>query len=150
MLHFAVPLVLLLGALPGTYAGNLIAQNNCNFPIWCGAAKNDGTFSPSVQVPAGGQYLSPKPAYNDNVGAVAKCGMTPGLLEPYQLELAVKDGRSWLDLSSITAAPFKPFHRHAEIAGTECVLDCQPWQGECEYPTSVDCQSMGDAIMTLC
>ncbi|KAI0097270.1 hypothetical protein GGR51DRAFT_566714 [Nemania sp. FL0031] len=140
----------LLAAFPQAYAGNLLVYNACPFQIWCASAKNDASFSETIPVAAGGTYLSPKPAMNDNIGAVVKCALNPSLHPVYQLELAVKDGRSWLDLSHEDGSPFLGHHRHAQIDGSECTIDCQPGESNCDYPTSVDCFSQGDAVMTLC
>ncbi|KAJ2989007.1 hypothetical protein NUW58_g3687 [Xylaria curta] len=117
MAKLTTALLSVLAMAPYSYAGNLIVKNQCPTTIWCGAAKNDGTFSPSVQVAPGASYTSPKPAYNDGIGAVLKCGQEQDMLHPYQLEMAVQNGRSWLDLSNLDGSPYHGFHRHAEIAG---------------------------------
>ncbi|KAJ8120756.1 hypothetical protein ONZ43_g2621 [Nemania bipapillata] len=139
-----------LAVLPQALAGNLIAFNGCPFQIYCASAKNDRSFTETVPVAPGETYWSPKPAYNDNIGSVVKCALSPTLRPVYQLELAVQDGRSWLDLSHVDGSPFLGYHRHAEIAGTSCVLDCPAGTEACEYPVQVDCQSEGDVVMTLC
>ncbi|KAI1149990.1 hypothetical protein F4825DRAFT_468575 [Nemania diffusa] len=148
--HLSVIAVSLLAAFPQAFAGNLIAFNGCPFQIYCAAAKNDGSFSETVPVEPGKIYWSPKPAFNDNVGSVVKCGLTAALSPVYQLELAVQYGRSWLDLSHEDGNPFLAYHRRAEIAGSSCVLDCKAGEESCEYPVQVDCMNEGDAVMTLC
>lgn len=140
----------LAAACPTVLGSNLYAKNNCNFDIWCWAAKNDGTGSGTVQVGRnGGVYMSPLPADDDNVGSVLKCSEDPGLSKPFQMELAVQYGRSWFDLSAIDGDPFLDFTRHAEVAG-QCVLHCDPGSTSCEYPVQVDCETQEDAWMTLC
>ncbi|KAI1770210.1 hypothetical protein F4818DRAFT_446506 [Hypoxylon cercidicola] len=142
--------VVLSAALPTVLGGNLIAVNNCPFEVWCYAAKNDGTSAPSVQVGGnGGMYQSPLPALDDNVGSVLKCSMNPDLGQPFQMELAVQDGRSWFDLSAIDGDPFLQYQRHADVAG-QCVLHCDPGSSSCEYPVQVDCATTEDAWMSLC
>ncbi|KAI2603720.1 hypothetical protein GGR54DRAFT_644459 [Hypoxylon sp. NC1633] len=140
----------LLAAVPTTMGSSLWVHNNCHFDIFCDAAKNDGKFSGGVKVAQnGGTYMSPLPADNDNVGTVLKCALDPGLSRPFQMELAVQNGRSWFDLSAIDGDPFIQFHRHAEIAG-QCVLDCEPWSTACEYPVQVDCPTTEDAWLNIC
>ncbi|KAI1190858.1 hypothetical protein F5B17DRAFT_427145 [Nemania serpens] len=139
-----------LAALPQVFAGNLLVDNSCDFSIYCAGAKNDGTFTEVVHVAAGDILQSLKPANNDNVGAVLKCALDQSLETVYQMEMAVRDGKTWLDLSSLDGAPFVAYHRHAEIPGTTCTLDCAAGETACEWPTSVDCISNGDAILTLC
>ncbi|KAI1132844.1 hypothetical protein F5Y10DRAFT_260743 [Nemania abortiva] len=112
----------LLAALPQAYAGNLVAHNNCPFSIYCASAKNDATFSPTVEVVSGATYLSPQPAFNDNVGVVVKCALDPSLYPVYQMELAVQYGISWLDISHEDGDPFLQYHRHAEIRGVSRLL----------------------------
>ncbi|KAI1476068.1 hypothetical protein F4774DRAFT_394555 [Daldinia eschscholtzii] len=142
-------LSLALLCAPSAMAGNIIVQNNCKFDVWCDAAKNDGSSSPSVQVRAGRHYTSPLPAHNDNVGSVLKCSNAAKSRKVFQAELAVQNGRSWFDLSAIDGDPFLSHHRHAELAG-ECVLDCPPKSTACYYPVQVDCHTTRDAVMTLC
>ncbi|XXH01477.1 Protein SLG1 [Hypoxylon texense] len=146
-----ISLVLAGAALPtAVLGGNMIAVNNCDFDVWCWAAKNDGTTAPEVPVPGrGGMYQSPLPAADDNVGSVLKCSMSADYSQPYQMELAVQDGRSWFDLSAIDGNSFLPFMRHADIAG-QCVLHCDPGSNACEYPVQVDCPTQADAWLSLC
>ncbi|KAI1118411.1 hypothetical protein F5Y14DRAFT_263783 [Nemania sp. NC0429] len=139
-----------LAALPQAFAGNLLVDNSCEFSIFCAGAKNDGTFTEVVEVGGGEVLQSLKPANNDNIGAVLKCGLDNTLQNVYQMEMAVRDGKTWLDLSSLDGSPFVAYRRRAEIPGTTCALDCQAGQTNCEWPTSVDCISDGDAILTLC
>ncbi|KAI0459179.1 hypothetical protein F5B21DRAFT_499804 [Xylaria acuta] len=146
-----ITLLFLFAALPETLAGNLIVHNQCQFAMWCGSAANDGTFTPAVQVYQGGYYTSPQPARPGAPGVVVKCGRDSNILEPYQLEVAQDaDTRTWLDLSDLDGHPFKAYHRHAEIAGTNCVLDCQPGETACEWPYALDCYTTQDVVMTLC
>ncbi|KAI1175883.1 hypothetical protein F4777DRAFT_578493 [Nemania sp. FL0916] len=142
--------LLLAAAVPQALAGQMFAYNGCDFEIWCAGAKNDNTFSETVRVRPGEKYLSPKPALNDNIGTVVKCSLNPSLYPVYQLEVAVSERRSWMDLSSIDGTPFQQYHRHAEIDGTACIIDCPPGTSECEWPFGVDCLSEGDVIMSLC
>ncbi|KAL7619542.1 hypothetical protein AAE478_010082 [Parahypoxylon ruwenzoriense] len=144
-------LLLLLSALPGpSHGSTLRALNHCDFDIWCGAAKNDGTSRPTVKVAGkGGVYESPLKANNDNIGSVLKCATNAGLAHPIQMELAVQFGHSWFDLSAEDGDPFLQHHRHAEIAGL-CVLDCPPGDSSCVYPVQPDCQTMEDAWLYLC
>lgn len=184
----SVAAISVLAALPQAFAGNLIIDNSCDFSIYCAGAKNDGTFTEVIRVAAGEALQSLKPANNDNIGAVLKCGMDDTLESVYQMEMAVRDGKTWLDLSALDGSPFVAYHRHAEIPGvsdfylprsisswiflllvlaftrraeehvtdiysffkTSCTLDCQAGETGCEWPTSVDCISDGDAILTLC
>ncbi|KAF3067230.1 hypothetical protein GL218_08569 [Daldinia childiae] len=141
--------LLALLTAPAVIASDLIVQNNCNFHVWCSAAKNDGSSSASVKVHAGRHYTSPLPAYNDNVGSVLKCTDVSGSLSVFQAELAVQNGRSWFDLSAIDGDPFLPHHRHAELAG-QCVLDCPPGSTSCYYPVQVDCATTESAVLTIC
>ncbi|KAI1399180.1 hypothetical protein F4819DRAFT_488850 [Hypoxylon fuscum] len=143
-------IALVAAALPTALGSNLFVHNNCPFDVWCGSAKNDGASRPSVLVNGGGgTYQSPLPAEDDNVGSVLKCSRNPGLGQPFQMELAVQDGRSWFDLSAIDGDPFLDFPRHADIAG-QCTLDCPPGSTACEYPVQVDCATMEDAWLHLC
>ncbi|KAI1657048.1 hypothetical protein F4813DRAFT_396576 [Daldinia decipiens] len=141
--------VLALLAAPAVMASDIIVQNNCKFDVWCDAAKNDGSSSPSVKVHAGRHYKSPLPANNDNVGSVLKCTNVAGSRKVFQAELAVQHGRSWFDLSAIDGDPFLSHHRHAELAG-QCVLDCPPKSTSCYYPVQVDCATTENAVLTLC
>ncbi|KAI4861205.1 hypothetical protein F4820DRAFT_452155 [Hypoxylon rubiginosum] len=130
--------------------GNLYALNNCDFDVWCWGAKNDGTTSPEVLTGArGGIYESPLPAQDDDVGSVVKCSMHADYSQPFQMELAVQDGRSWFDLSAIDGDPFLPFTRHADVAG-QCLLHCDAGSISCEYPVQVDCATTEDAWLSLC
>ncbi|KAI1437065.1 hypothetical protein GGR50DRAFT_692562 [Xylaria sp. CBS 124048] len=149
---FKLLAVSILSVLPRALAGNIVIHNQCTFAMWCGAAKNDGTFTPSLQVVPGQSYLSPKPAGNrENIGVVVKCGMDAHLLQPWQVEMNVAtDGVTYLDLSSIDGSPFLAYHRHAEIPGTTCVIDCPPWTSDCDYPYNVVCHSQGDLSVTIC
>ncbi|KAI1139179.1 hypothetical protein F5Y05DRAFT_424845 [Hypoxylon sp. FL0543] len=140
---------LALAAVPVVLGSTLHVQNNCEFPIHCGAAKNDGTSSPSVEVGKGGTYHSPLAANNDNIGSVLKCATNAGLLQPFQMELAVQNGRSWFDLSALDGDPFVGYRRHAELAG-QCLLDCPGGSTTCEWPVQVDCASQEDAWLTYC
>lgn len=142
--------VLVLAAVPSALGSTLNVQNNCPFQIFCGAAKNDGTFSPSVPVPGGGhRWTSPLPANDDNIGSVLKCANNAGLAKPFQMELALQNGHSWFDLSALDGDPFIGVSRHAEIAG-QCVLDCPPGSVACEWPIQPDCQTSENAWLTLC
>ncbi|KAI3333931.1 hypothetical protein F4824DRAFT_502633 [Ustulina deusta] len=114
----AVPFVSLL---PQTFAKWLIAKNECPFEIWCAGAKNDRTFTPSSLVLPGQMYWSQLTADNDNIGAVLKCALNPQVQQPYQMEVNVQYGLSWLDLSAIDGDPFLAYHRHAEINWTETI-----------------------------
>ncbi|KAI2636620.1 hypothetical protein GGS21DRAFT_489375 [Xylaria nigripes] len=144
-------LLLLLSLLPRALAGNMIAHNQCAFDVWCSAAKNDGTFSPSVPVSPGQSYLSPKPANTDNIGVVVKCGMDARLLQPWQVEMNVDlSGTTWLDLSAIDGSPFAAYHRRVEIPGTACAVNCPAGASQCEWPYMVNCQSTGDLSIFLC
>ncbi|KAH9906055.1 hypothetical protein F4778DRAFT_728633 [Xylariomycetidae sp. FL2044] len=147
MFSFTKLAALLLVAVPGTLAGNLIVRNNLGFTIWCGAADNQGASSPVVAVPSGAGYTSPLPAMEG--GAVLKCADNPGYRPVYQFEVATTNGRTWMDLSSLDGSPFLGYHRHAEVPGTSCVLDCPAGSTACEWPVMVDCASTADAIMTL-
>ncbi|KAI1413402.1 hypothetical protein F5Y13DRAFT_189311 [Hypoxylon sp. FL1857] len=140
---------LALVAAPVVLGSELYIQNNCGFTMYCGAAKNDGTSSSSVQVGNGGTYHSPLPANNDNIGSVLKCATNSGLQQPFQMELAVQNGRAWLDLSALDGDPFVGYHRHAELAG-QCVLDCPGGATACEWPIQADCASQEDAWLTIC
>ncbi|KAI0483604.1 hypothetical protein F4859DRAFT_528958 [Xylaria cf. heliscus] len=112
-------LLFLFASLPAILAGNLIVHNQCQFTMWCGSAANDGSFTPAVQVYAGGYYTSPQPAVPGEKGVVVKCGLESNILEPYQLEVAQDaDTRTWLDLSDLNGRPFQAYRRYAEIAGT--------------------------------
>ncbi|KAI8624331.1 hypothetical protein F5Y19DRAFT_480709 [Xylariaceae sp. FL1651] len=143
--------VMLLAILPQALAGSLRVHNTCSFDIWCDGAKNDGKPpSPAVKVSSGQTYVSPKRANNDNIGAVLKCGTTKALPNPYQMEIAVDKGISYLDLSAIDGDPFLSHHRHAAIPGTSCVLDCPAGSTACEYPKTVTCKSQGEVTLTLC
>ncbi|OTA55064.1 hypothetical protein K449DRAFT_400250 [Hypoxylon sp. EC38] len=141
---------LAIAAIPVVLGSTLHAHNNCAFTIYCGAAKNDGSFSPTVAVASrGGIYDSPLLANNDNVGSVLKCATNAGLSQPFQMELAVQNGRSWFDLSALDGDPFVGYSRHAELAG-QCVLDCPASAKTCEWPIQVDCESQADAWLTIC
>ncbi|OTB03264.1 hypothetical protein M426DRAFT_24048 [Hypoxylon sp. CI-4A] len=139
-----------LAALPVAQCSDLFVLNNCNFNIFCAGAKNDGTSTVSTAVKGnGGTYKSPLLANDDNIGSVLKCSKNADMSKPFQMELAVQNGRSWFDLSAEDADPFVTYHRHAEIAG-QCVLDCPPGSTSCEYPVQPDCLTTEDAWMTLC
>ncbi|KAI8964170.1 hypothetical protein F5Y11DRAFT_112223 [Daldinia sp. FL1419] len=140
---------LALLAAPAVMASNLIVQNNCNFNLFCFAAKNDGTSSKSVKVSAGNHYQSPLPANDDNIGSVLKCTNTQGSRKVLQAELAVQNGHSWFDISALDGDPFLSHHRHAELAG-QCVLDCPAGSTSCYWPVQVDCYSTDDAVLTIC
>ncbi|KAI0009969.1 hypothetical protein F4779DRAFT_639801 [Xylariaceae sp. FL0662B] len=142
--------VALLAVLPTALGSNLFVHNNCGFAIWCGAAKNKGGLGPTVQVGgSGGVYQSPLPAENDNIGSVLKCATNQALAQPFQMELNVQYGRSWLDLSAVDGDPFLAYHRHAETAG-QCVIDCPAGSTACEWPHQIDCDSTENAWLTLC
>ncbi|KAI1263666.1 hypothetical protein F5Y18DRAFT_428946 [Xylariaceae sp. FL1019] len=143
-------LALSLVIAPQALAGDLRVQNHCSFAIWCAGAKNDGTAEASHQIGSGGSYTSSKPANNDNIGAVLKCGTDSRLAHPYQMEMAVQNGVSYLDLSAIDGDPFLSYHRHAEIPGTSCVLDCLAGSTDCEWPRLVTCKGQDDATLFLC
>ncbi|GAP88420.1 hypothetical protein SAMD00023353_2900980 [Rosellinia necatrix] len=145
-----IALTLLFALLPQALAGNLIVHNKCHFNIWCAGAKNDRTATPAYKVRAGHKFTSPSPAHDDNVGAVLKCSLASDLSSPYQLEVAVLEGRSFIDLSALDGHPFLAYHRHAEVRKGGCILDCPPGVQTCEWPEAVDCATAGDAIMTLC
>ncbi|KAI1087981.1 hypothetical protein F5B19DRAFT_496831 [Rostrohypoxylon terebratum] len=140
---------LIIIALPSALGSTLNVQNNCQFQIFCGAAKNDGTSSPGVPVPGRGHWTSPLPANNDNIGNVLKCANNAGLQQPFQMELTLQNGHSWFDLSALNGDPFISVSRHAEIAG-QCVLDCPPGSVACEWPVQKDCQTSENAWLTLC
>lgn len=125
-----------LAALPQVFAGNLLVDNSCDFSIYCAGAKNDGTFTEVVHVAAGDILQSLKPANNDNVGAVLKCALDQSLETVYQMEMAVRDGKTWLDLSSLDGAPFVAYHRHAEIPGVSALF-FSPSLAECRTRVSV-------------
>ncbi|KAI1768475.1 hypothetical protein GGR53DRAFT_462442 [Hypoxylon sp. FL1150] len=115
---FKLVSLVLSGALPSVLGGNLHAINHCSFDMWCWGAKNDGSTSPEVRVAAhGGVYASPLPAKNDNVGSVVKCSMHSDFSQPFQMELAVQNGRSWFDLSAIDGDPFLKYERHGDVSG---------------------------------
>ncbi|KAI1210254.1 uncharacterized protein F4807DRAFT_460083 [Annulohypoxylon truncatum] len=136
--------------LPSTLGSTLNVLNNCGFEIYCGAAKNDGSSSPAVRVNGGGStWQSPLAADDDNIGSVLKCANNLGLIQPFQMELALQNGHSWFDLSALDGDPFIGVSRHAEIAG-QCVLDCPPGSVGCEWPVQPDCQTSEDAWLTLC
>ncbi|GAW13944.1 hypothetical protein ANO14919_033360 [Xylariales sp. No.14919] len=107
----------LLAALPPALGGSLRVYNSCNFKFWCSSAKNDGTSTATTEVLPGQWYTAEKQADNDNIGAVLKCALNSYNGEPYQVELAVQNGKSWLDLSAVDGHPFLAYHRHAEIPG---------------------------------
>ncbi|KAI6083469.1 hypothetical protein F4821DRAFT_262853 [Hypoxylon rubiginosum] len=141
--------IVLSGALPTVFAGDLYAINHCSFDVWCWGAKNDGTDSPVELTTAnGGIYKSPLRANNDNMGSVVKCSMNSDRSQPFQMELAVQNGRSWFDLSAIDGDPFLPFTRHGDVSG-QCVLHCDPGSSSCEYPVQVDCETQEDAWLAL-
>ncbi|KAI0017539.1 hypothetical protein F4780DRAFT_796145 [Xylariomycetidae sp. FL0641] len=100
----------------------------------------------------GGAYSAPGPytANNDDVGAVLKCGTSPALSSPYQMELAISNGVAYLDLSAIDGDPFLARRRHAQLAAGLCVLDCPPGSTACEFPKLVTCNSQADATLTVC
>ncbi|KAK3940323.1 hypothetical protein QBC46DRAFT_435154 [Diplogelasinospora grovesii] len=139
--------LLTIFGIDSVLAGNLAVLNNCPFPIFCAGARNDGSGSGVNQVNGGAMYVNPYPALNDNVGVVAKCQTTPDLLHPYQLEVAIKDGTSWVDLSTVD--------------GTGCAqLTCAPNDNSCEWcapgnptcpdPRKIVCPSQNDVVLHLC
>ncbi|KAI1865018.1 uncharacterized protein JN550_008564 [Neoarthrinium moseri] len=132
--------------------GYLNVQNSCSFAIFCQGAKGDGTDTgAATSVGAGSSWTSPLAANDDNIGATLKCSLSSTLSSPYQLEMAVAAGRSWLDLSRVDGAPFEAFHRSAEWPGTSCpVLDCPAGSSACEWPTQIDCATTADVWMYLC
>ncbi|KAI0968212.1 hypothetical protein F4678DRAFT_464719 [Xylaria arbuscula] len=137
---------------PQAYSKFLIAKNDCGFEVYCAGAKNNGAFSPITKVLPGQWYQSPLSADNDNIGAVLKCDIDPALQKPFQLELNVQYGKSWVDLSAIDGDPFLPYHRHAELDGGLCSVDCPPGvAGDCEWPNvQPTCMTTGDATLYIC
>ncbi|KAI1353793.1 hypothetical protein F5Y01DRAFT_322593 [Xylaria sp. FL0043] len=131
-------------------AGWLLAKNDCGFNIWCAGAKNDGTFTQISEVLPGQLYRSDLRANNDNIGAVVKCALNNDIQQPYQLEVAVEHGNTWLDLSAIDGDPFLQYHRRAEVKGGLCAVDCPPGSHVCEYPVTMKCQTQDDATLYLC
>ncbi|KAI0553074.1 hypothetical protein F4679DRAFT_580744 [Xylaria curta] len=149
--YMSIALNFLLIALPGALAGNLIVHNQCIFEIWCGSAANDGTFTPAIHVDAGGFYTSPRPAIPGARGVVVKCGLDSNIQQPYQLEVAQDaDTRLWIDLSDLNGHPFQAYHRHAEVPGTNCILDCPGGVTTCEWPDQLACYSTQDVVLTIC
>ncbi|KAI0434176.1 hypothetical protein F5Y09DRAFT_357521 [Xylaria sp. FL1042] len=132
------------------FAGWLFAKNECSFEVWCAGAKNDGTFTEIRKVLPGQLYRSDLPAQNNNIGTVVKCAMNDAIHQPYQLEVNVENGLTWLDLSSIDGNPFLGYHRHAEVNGGLCALDCPPGSTACEYPVTMTCKTQADATLYLC
>ncbi|KAI1268086.1 hypothetical protein F5Y18DRAFT_377377 [Xylariaceae sp. FL1019] len=106
-----------LAMMPTALAGTLSVVNSCSFAIYCGGANNNGDDTPTFYVPAGTSWTSTLTAPNNNVGVALKCATNPGLLNPYQMEIAIQNGRAWLDLSAVDGDPFLAYHRHAEIPG---------------------------------
>ncbi|KAI0506088.1 hypothetical protein F5B22DRAFT_651137 [Xylaria bambusicola] len=140
----------LLSLAPPASAAYLKVLNLCPFEIYCGGAKNDGTFSPTVQVRSGQLYQSPLPANNDNIGAVLKCALNEQIQGPFQMELNLELGKAWFDLSAVDGDPFLAYHRYAEIDGGLCPLDCPPYTKDCEWPAFQTCMTTNDATMYLC
>ncbi|KAI1429820.1 hypothetical protein F5Y12DRAFT_795353 [Xylaria sp. FL1777] len=102
---------------PQILAKWLSARNECPFDVWCAGAKNDGTFTPSTKISQGQTYRSELTADDNNIGAVLKCALDPYIQQPYQMEVTVRRGLTWLDLSAVNGDPFLDYHRHAEING---------------------------------
>ncbi|KAI0163963.1 hypothetical protein GGR57DRAFT_498047 [Xylariaceae sp. FL1272] len=115
--HMPIIAVSLLAMMPAALAGTLSVHNSCSFGIFCAGANNKGDFTPTVSVPAGTSWTSLLSAENDNIGAVLKCATNSGLSGPYQMEIAILNGRAYLDLSAEDGDPFLAYHRHAEIPG---------------------------------
>ncbi|KAI1291465.1 hypothetical protein F5Y03DRAFT_400693 [Xylaria venustula] len=150
LLHLA--LISCFSLAPQVYSKWLIAKNNCAFEIYCAGAKNNGAFTPISKVLPGQSYQSTLAADNDNIGTVLKCGLDPPLLKPFQMELTVQYGKSWMDLSALDGDPFLPYQRYAEVDGGLCPIDCPPGVADpCEWPNGQQtCMTTGDATLYLC
>ncbi|KAK5626400.1 hypothetical protein RRF57_002115 [Xylaria bambusicola] len=142
-------LSLLFLATPAS-AAVLKALNLCPFEIYCGGAKNDGTFSNTTKVPSGALYRSPLQANNDNIGTVLKCALNDQLQQPFQMEVNIQFGITWFDLSAVDGDPFLAYHRYAEVDSGLCPLDCPPYTKNCEWPVQLTCLTMNDSTMYLC
>ncbi|KAI1329433.1 hypothetical protein F5Y16DRAFT_397355 [Xylariaceae sp. FL0255] len=145
--------IALLGAIPSALGGNMIAINHCTFPIYCRGDINGATTeAPITLVSPGSTYVSPNPAANDNIGVVVKCDTNSAVTNPYQLEVTVDDGVTYMDLSALDGDPFLAYNRAASIPGTTCNLECDPGSTSCEFSSEgvVTCVSTGDITMTLC
>ncbi|KAI1334095.1 hypothetical protein F5Y15DRAFT_421246 [Xylariaceae sp. FL0016] len=150
----------ILPALPAALGGALHAINSCREAIYCAGARNDGSATGVTTIAAGATYTSTLAANNDNIGAVLKCATqadASGTVNPYQLELTVQSGVSYMDLPHENGDPFLDSPRWAEIPGTACRLACAACRlacaasdTSCEWPTLTTCISQGDAYLHLC
>ncbi|KAI1341085.1 hypothetical protein F5Y15DRAFT_414207 [Xylariaceae sp. FL0016] len=137
-------LAIILALTPASLAGNLVAQNHCDFDIWCSGARKSpgpnkpGESSPIVYVPAGTRYTSTLPAENNNMGATLKCSRDAANLNPLQSEIAVQQGRWWYGLSAVDGDPFIDAYRHVEIPGRG------------RTPIQYGFYSTADIVLTLC
>lgn len=112
----------LLSLVPQALATFLKVQNNCAFEIYCAGAKNDGRFTNVQNVLPGALYKSELAGDNDNIGTVAKCALNPHIQHPFQMEVAVRNGNTFLDLSAVDGDPFLPYDRYAEVDGVSDYL----------------------------
>ncbi|KAI1369840.1 hypothetical protein F5Y08DRAFT_347414 [Xylaria arbuscula] len=128
----------------------LKVQNNCPFEVYCSGAKNDRTFTDISTVPAGARYQSQLTGANNNIGTVVKCALNSYIQHPFQMEVTVSNGATFLDLSAVDGDPFLSFDRYAEVDGGLCAIDCPAHTKSCEWPYHTDCLTTDDLTMYLC
>lgn len=89
----------------------------------------------------------------DNIGVNVHCGVESSVSDSnqYQLELAVKDGVSYGDLSAVNGDPFLKYQRAINYPGTTCdEAECAAGSTSCDWPLSMNCNTEADMYMYLC
>ncbi|CAN8102543.1 unnamed protein product [Discula destructiva] len=139
-------------------AGHLLVDNQSDIPIYCYSSRSgDYPTKPSAppydKVAPGDNYYGAYAGKDDNVGVAVHCSdepYVPGNNE-YLLQLTVKDGVSYSDISPVNGDPFLRYQRALEFDDSDCpVYKCPPGDSqECEWPISLVCDTEEDLYMSI-